>query len=178
MLVGPVTRPRRPPARGALLVAAAIAVVAMACAPIRLVADYDATSLEETLRLGKRVDLFYGKLLAVDAAARTYDKFAEQYLDIEVDLGSHARRQMARPRNTESQKIAGDIRDFWVEYAADHRKNNSYPDGKATFDRRRFTRLFDAAASAEAILKLESGDRKPPDDPNDGTTFAPERRTP
>ena len=95
--------------RGGLV---ATALLSGACTHIQLVADYDAASVEETIRVGKRVDLFYGKVVELDTAARTYATFAGQYVDIEADIRSLVRRNTARPLNSESTQIAKTILGF------------------------------------------------------------------
>ena len=147
--------------RGGLL---ATALLSVACTHVQLVADYDAASVEETIRVGKRVDLFYGKVVELDTAARTYATFADQYVDIEADIRSLVRRNTARPLNSESTQIAKTILGFWVQYHAKHKKADRYQD--ARLDRLRFERLFDAALSAEVAKGLPPGDRAPPADPD------------
>ena len=150
--------------RGGLVLAALFSALATACAPIRLVADYDATSVEETIRVGKRVDLFYGKVVELDTAARVYAPFAEDYIEIEADIRSLVRRNTARPLNSESTQISKIILGFWTQYHEKHKTKNRYPD--ARFDRRRFERLFDAALSAEVAKRLGADDRAAPADPD------------
>jgi hypothetical protein len=147
--------------RGGLVVAA---LLTAACAPIRLVADYDATSVEETIRVGKRVDVFYGKVVELDTAARVYAPFANDYIEIEADIRSLVRRNTARPLNSESTQIAKTILGFWTQYHEKHKTKNRYLD--ARFDRRRFERLFDAALSAEVAKRLGAEDRAPPAEPD------------
>ena len=136
-----------------------------ACAPIKLIADYDATSVEETIRVGKRVDLFYGKILELDPPARVYAPFAEQYIDIEADIRSLVRRNTMRPLNSESTRISNIILDFWVQYHKKHKEKNAYPD--ASLDRTRFDRLFTAALSAEAAKKVTGDSTSSPASPPD-----------
>lgn len=146
--------------RGGLL---AIALLATACRHVQLVADYDAASVEETIRIGKRVDVFYGKVVELDTAARVYAPFAEDYIEIEADIRSLVRRNTARPLNSESTQIAKTILGFWTQYHEKHKTKDRYPD--ARFDRRRFERLFDAL-SAEVAKRLGAEDRAPPSEPD------------
>src|SRR5688500_9745060 len=140
------------------------ALLAAACAPIRLIADYDAASVEETIRVGKQVDVFYGQIVELDSAARTYAPFADRYIEIEAEIRSLVRRNTARPLNSESTQISRTILGFWIDYHQKHKTKNRYQD--ARFDRRRFERLFDAALSAEVAKRLPADDRAPPTDPD------------
>lgn len=147
--------------RGGLL---ATAVLTAACRHVQLVADYDAASVEETIRVGKRIDVFYGKMVELDTAARVYAPFADQYIEIEADVRALVRRNTARPLNSESTQIARTILSFWTQYHDKHKTKDRYPD--ARFDRRRFERLFDAALSAEVAKRLGAEDRAPPAEPD------------
>jgi len=129
------------------------------CAPVRLIADYDATTYEETIRVAKRVDVFYGKVLELEAKDRLYAPFAPDYVDIGADLRSLVQRNASRALNSESRRISQIIVDFWEQYQAKHKANNAYAD--ASLDRRRFTRLFEAALSAERAKQLASEDKQP-----------------
>lgn len=149
-------RTTRPGVLAILLMIAA--VTSPACTPIRLVADYQQASLDETLRLAKQVDLFYLTLLESDV--RPYAPYADRYMAIEAELGGLVHRERSRPLNSESVRISQTILDFWRAYKAKHRTANDYRD--ARFDRRRFERLFDAAVSAEAAKRLGGEDTAPP----------------
>jgi hypothetical protein len=132
--------------RVAVLLAAA---VALGGCQIKLVADYDQPTFEEVLRVGKKVDRFYGALLERAEDQRPYAQLSSQYVDIESDIRSLVTRNQSRPLNQESTKISETILELWQKYKAAHQKNNGYKTALATLDRKRFTRLFNAAASAE-----------------------------
>ncbi len=136
-------------------VAALLAACVAACAcQIQLVADYDQATFEEILRTGKKVDRFYGALLERPEAQRPYSEFSAQYVEIESDLRSLVTRNQARPLNRESTQIAGTILELWQKYKAAHQAGNGYKSALAGLHRKRFTRLFNAAASAEEARKL------------------------
>jgi hypothetical protein len=145
--------------RGARVLALALFLLTgIQCAPIRLVADYQQATLDETLRLAQDVDAFYLTMLETDE--RPYAPYAERYIAIEAALGSHVLREESRPLNTESARIAEIILGRWQAYRARHRTSGGYPD--ARFDRMRFRRLFGAAVSAEAAKQLAPADTASP----------------
>jgi hypothetical protein len=131
---------------GAVLLAAALALCGC---QIKLVADYDQPTYEEILRLSKKVDQFYGALLERPEGERAYSQYSAQYVDIESDLRSLVTRNQSRPLNKESTKIAETILELWQKYKSAHKQNGGYKSALANLDRKRFTRLFNAAASAE-----------------------------
>lgn len=128
---------------------------------IKLVADYESATFEEVILAGKKVDRFYGELLETPAGERQYQKYAEQYVDIETDLRSLYIRNRARALNEESTEISDIILKLWLKYKANHASQNSYSDGSAKLDRARFTRLFISAADAEIAKKIDVDDKDP-----------------
>lgn len=128
------------------------------CPSLQLVATYDEKTYEETIRIGREVDVYYAKLVDVPPAERRYASSATQYAEIEADIRSLVRRNAARPLNSESQKITGQILKFWMQYRDKHREKDAYPD--ARFDRERFFRLFNAAAAAEEVKRLQTDDKQ------------------
>ncbi len=126
---------------------------------IKLVADYDQPAFDETLKVAKEVDRFYGALLERPEGQRQYAQFSSQYVDIESDLRSLVMRNQARPLNEESIKISETILDLWRKYKGAHQENNSYKTALASLHRKRFTRLFNAAASAEEAKKLSPDEK-------------------
>lgn len=123
--------------------------LALAGCQIRLVADYDQPTYEEILKLSKKVDQFYGNLLERAEEQRAYAQYSAQYVDIESDLRALVTRNQSRPLNKESTKISETILELWQKYKAAHQKTNGYKTALADLDRKRFHRLFTAAASAE-----------------------------
>jgi hypothetical protein len=135
--------------------------LALAGCSIKLVADYDSTTFEEVISVGKKVDRFYGDLLETPVNERQYQKFTEKYVEIETDLRSLGTRNRARALNNESTQISDIILALWVKYKTNHAANNGYGNGIAKLDRDRFTRLFISAANAETAKKLDAGDKDP-----------------
>jgi len=126
---------------------------------VKWVADYDDSTFEEILKVGKKVDRFYGDLLEAGAAARPYAKFSSRYVELETDIRSLVTRNSARALNEESTRISEIILTLWVKYKDQHLKRGTYSDGNARLDRNRFIRLFAAAASAETAKKLDADDK-------------------
>lgn len=138
---------------GAFLVLCA--VLLLGGCTVQLVADYDAASFEETLRVGKMVDRFYGDLLETPPGERAYANFSAAYIEIETELRSLLTRNQARPLNAESIAIVEIILRQWTARRDAHKRTGAYADGEARLDRDRFAREFASAARAEAYK--ESG---------------------
>ena len=126
---------------------------------VKFVADYDAVTFEEILRVGKKVDRFYGDLLETAEAERKYTKYSDKYVEIETDIRSLITRNKARAINRESTEIAEIILKLWSKYKESHQRKDAYMNGAAKLDRGRFVRLFNSAAAAEEAKKLDPDDR-------------------
>jgi hypothetical protein len=132
---------------------------ALASCAIKLAPDYDSATFEEIIKVGRKVDRFYGDLLESEQATRQYQKYADRYVEIETDLRSLYMRNTARPLNEESTQISASILALWIKYKSAHKASDRYSDGVAKLDRNRFNRLFGSAANAEAAKKLQADDR-------------------
>ena len=136
---------------------------------VKFVADYDATTYEEIIRVGKDVDNFYGNLLEQASQDREYHKYSEQYVALESELRSLYIRNKSRPLNDESTKISESILNLWIKYKKKHKDKDTYKTGNAQLDRNRFVRLFISAASAEAAKNLDPDDSDTSKDSKDQT---------
>ena len=136
-----------------------ILVLSITGCTFQMVADYDSVAFEEILRVGKKVDKFYGDLLELKPSERAYQKFSNQYVEIETDIRSIVTRNKLRVLNQESVEIAETTLKLWLKYKDNHQAKDAYADGMAKLDRNRFIRLFAAAADAERAKNLDTDDK-------------------
>ncbi len=136
-----------------------LAAFAISGCTVKWVADYDSVAFEEIIKVGKKVDKFYGDLLELKSSDRPYLKFSAQYVEIETDIQSLVTRNNARDLNEESTQISESILKLWLKYKDAHKSKDTYSDGNAKLDRNRFIRLFAAAASAERAKNLDADDK-------------------
>ncbi|WP_416307096.1 hypothetical protein [Neptunicella sp. SCSIO 80796] len=139
--------------RSALIGLILLTTLVTGCA-VKLVSDYDAEVKEDIIRVAQRVDLFWGELLDTNNTQRTYDRFADQYIQIETDIRALVMRNEIRLRNEESTRQANIALELWVEDRNLHKQNNSFSDFEAKNHRRQFTRLFTTMAKAEEAKKM------------------------
>ena len=142
----------------AFLLALLLAVSASGCA-VKFVGDYDSAAFEEILTTAKKVDKFYGTLLETKAESRQYSSFSEQYVTLETDIQGMVTRNQARALNSESTEISQIILKLFTKCKELHKTRNTYTDGIAKLDQKRFVRLFGSAASAEEAKKLSIDDK-------------------
>jgi uncharacterized protein related to proFAR isomerase len=118
---------------------------------IRYVADYDASIKEEIVQVAKEIDLFWGKLLDMNASERTYSKFKDQYVQVETDIRALVMKNEIRTFNKESTKQANIALDLWVEDREIHKKNDTFSDFEAKRHRKQYIRVFTALAKGEDL---------------------------
>lgn len=140
-----------------------ILLSANGCA-VRYVADYDASIKEEIVQVAKKVDLFWGDLLDTPTVDRRYDKFKEQYNQIETDIRGLVMKNEIRALNKESTKQANIALELWIEDRSIHKDKDSFSDFEAKRHRKQFNRVFTAMAKGEeaknSTTKDSEGDKK------------------
>ena len=129
------------------------------CTTIKLVADYDAATYEEILRVSKEVDKFYGLLLETPENSRSYKNYSVKYVELEASIRSMHVRNLSRPLNKESTKITKNILDVWIGHKDQHQAKDTYTSGNAKLDRKRLQYMFVQAATAEEAKKPGADDK-------------------
>ena len=123
---------------------------------VHYVADYDASIKNETVRVAKEVDLFWGNLLDTPSNERQYDKFKVQYNEIETDIRGLLMQNQIRPLNEESTRQVQIVLDLWIEDRTSHKKKDSISDFIATLHRNQYNSLFIAIARGEEAKNMSA----------------------
>lgn len=119
---------------------------------VTFVPEYDAGIAQQIENTSKAIDKFYLSMLETTSASdggRAYSKFAEQYVDIEVELNSLLNKNKIRPLNENSIRICELTLQQWIKYKEEHKKDNSLSDGLIKLNRKTFSDLFYAMQVAE-----------------------------
>lgn len=144
-----------------------------ACAPIRLVSDYDAEAAKAITDTSAEALAFYDRMITDAAGMKKpaklpYEKYKEGWSAIETKLRVMVIREESRPLNSESERIAQGILKFWETYRDMHLKADNYqrspnddPLSLMKLHRDRFQRLFAAALRAEKAKQLANPDLDP-----------------
>ena len=114
--------------------------------------SYDASISEQIEITTKQVDKFYLTMLettTVDNNGRSYEKFANQYVDIEVELYSLLNQNRVRPLNENSTRICEITLELWQKYKEEHKTDNTLSDGLINLNPQTFSDLFFAMQVAE-----------------------------
>ena len=116
---------------------------------VQFVARYDEAVKNDIIHISSEVDKFYSRLLETDVNERTYNRFREEYLEIESDIRTLLTKNQIRPLNDESTKQTENALKLWLDDKDTHKKNNTVSDFIINSHRSQFQRLFVAMAKGE-----------------------------
>ena len=128
----------------------------MSACRVSLIPAYDAQIAEQIDATSKTVDKLYLTMLETTVAAdsgRSYAKFANQYVAVEVELNSLLTKNKLRPLNKNSLKIIENTLELWQKYKGEHKADNTLSDGIIKLNRKTFNDLFFAMQVAEKEKK-------------------------
>ncbi len=124
---------------------------------VTLLPSYDAGISEQIENTSKTVDKFYLSMLEFTSSendGRVFDKFAREYVDIEVELNSLLTKNKIRPLNENSTRICEITLQLWIKYKEEHKTDNTLSDGLIKLNRKTFSDLFYAMRVAEEGKKI------------------------
>ncbi len=143
--------------RPLLFIMALISLTAFYSCRVTLVPPYDAVIMEQIDETSKAVDKFYLIMLETTSntgGERSYELFAEDYVNIEVELNSLLNKNKVRPLNDNSIRICEITLQLWQKYKLEHKEDNSLPDGMIELNRQTFSDLFYAMQVAEKAKEI------------------------
>lgn len=126
---------------------------------VQFVPNYEADLSRQIETIAKTVDHFYLAMLEkamVTNKDRTYEKFSDGYIDIEVELNSLYNKNKVRPLNQNSTRIAEIALQIWTKYKAEHKEDNTISDGIIKLNRKYMNDLFYAMRVAEEAKRIAS----------------------
>jgi len=130
---------------------------------VTLLPEYSAELSKNIKNTAKLVDKFYLLMYETTSAendGRNYDKFAGQYVEIEVEINSLLNQNKIRPLNENSTRICEITLELWQKYREEHKTDNTLSNGLIRLNRLTFSDLFFAMQVAEEGKKLVDN---PPD---------------
>ena len=119
--------------------------------------SYDASIAEQIEKTTRQVDKFYLTMLETTTEednGRIYEKFAMQYVDIEVELYSLLNQNKVRPLNENSTRICEITLELWQKYKEEHKTDNTLSNGLIKLNMQTFSDLFFAMQVAEKGKEL------------------------
>lgn len=135
-----------------LFIIVLFSVITLTACKVTLVPSYNADISEQIENTAKAVDKFYLSMLETTTASndgRAYLNFAEQYVNIEVELNSLLNKNKIRPLNENSIRICEITIELWIKYKNEHKSDNSLSDGLIKLNRKTFSDLLFAMQVAE-----------------------------
>jgi hypothetical protein len=124
---------------------------------VTFVPSYDANISAQIDNTAKTVDKFYLTMLETtktDSGGRAFEKFSQDYINIEVELNSLLTKNKIRPLNENSTRICEITIQLWLKYKAEHKTDNTLSDGLIKLNRKTFSDLFYAMQVAEKGKEL------------------------
>lgn len=124
---------------------------------IVLLPEYNAEISKNIENTAKLVDKFFLSMYETTSAennGRSYDKFAGQYVEIEVEINSLLNRNKIRPLNENSTRICEITLELWRKYKEEHKTDNTLSNGLIQLNHKTFADLFFAMLVAEEGKKL------------------------
>lgn len=146
-----------PNLRPLVFVMTLISLMTITSCRVSLIANYDASMMEQINETAKEVDRFYLNMLETTSNSngqRAYPFFAEKYVDFEVELNSLLNQNRIRPLNENSVRICEITLQLWVKYKEEHKEDNSISDGMIKLNRQTFSDMFYAMQVAEKAKEM------------------------
>ena len=140
-----------------ILVFVILSVFAFNSCRVTFLPSYDASIAEQIEKTTKQVDRFYLTMLETTTAennGRSFEKFANQYVDIEVELNSLLNKNKVRPLNENSTRICEITLELWKKYKEEHKTDNTLSNGLIKLNKLSFSDLFFAMQVAEEGKKI------------------------
>ncbi len=118
------------------------------------VATYDYMVAQQIDVVAKKIDKFYLTLLETtqnENEQRVYSKFAEEYIDIEVELRNLLQKNNRRDKNQESIEINKRILNKWLEYKEIHKTENQLSNADIEANKMNFENMMNTFRIAEEL---------------------------
>lgn len=136
-----------------------MSIIALTSCRVTFIPSYDSNISEQIETTTKSVDKFYLSMMETTTAennGRMFNKFSDQYVDIEVELNSLLNKNKIRPLNENSTRICEITLNLWIKYKEEHKNDNSLSDGLIKLNRKTFSDLFFAMQVAEKGKEIVS----------------------
>ncbi len=141
----------------ALVLFVFLQLICLSSCRVNLLPPYSEAIAQEIAQTAKTVDRFYLIMAETTSAkdnSRQYTKYAEQYAEIEVALGSLLHKNKIRPLNENTARICEIAVQIWAKYKKEHKEDNNITDGLILINRTYMADLFFAMHKAEAAKQI------------------------
>jgi len=135
-----------------ILLIAIISVFFINSCKVALIPGYDASILSQIETTSKQVDKFYLSMLETTTPennGRKFELFANEYVNIEVELNSLLTKNKIKPLNENSTRICEITLELWQKYKEEHKTKNTLSNGLIILNRQSFNDLFYSMQVAE-----------------------------
>ncbi|WCN13917.1 hypothetical protein GV054_13375 [Marinomonas mediterranea] len=120
---------------------------------LQLVSPFDPTTESEIQQIEKDIDYFYLTMRSIPTDERLFAAYSNQYIKIDVQIRSLARRQLLREKNQETIKQTQILEAFWQQDMKDHKSKSVLSDFIIKRRLDQYHRLLNALLRGELAKK-------------------------
>ncbi|MDN3610584.1 hypothetical protein QWZ16_12805 [Vibrio ostreicida] len=120
---------------------------------LQLVAPYDPPTATQINLIEKKIDYMYRKAEQLPPDKRQYQRFAKDYIEVDVEIRALLRRQQRRPNNTETIKQVDILSTLWEQDKMMHYKKNALSNFMINRRTVQYQRMFTALVNGENAKK-------------------------
>ncbi len=128
-------------------------VLPVAC-KISLVAPYDAGIKTQIIDTQQKIDHLYISLADTKESERTYQKYATEYIEIEVALNSLLKQNQVKALNEHSTAVCKIALIFWRKYKNEHKTDTLISNGLIKINNKYMSDILYAMQISEEGKKL------------------------
>ncbi len=119
------------------------------------VPPYDASIEAQISKTARLTDALYLQMLDVREADRKYEKYADKYLDIQVDINSLLLKTQVRDHNTNLLIMVQNLQKMFVQFKEDHKTKGVLTDADVQLNMMQVNAVWAPLLLAEKALKRQ-----------------------
>ena len=119
------------------------------------VPPYDVSIEAQITKTARLTDALYLQMLDVKEAGRKYEKYADKYLDIQVDINSLLLKTQVRDHNTDLLVMVQNLQKMFVQFKDDHKTKGVLSDADVQLNMMQVNAVWAPLLLAEKALKRQ-----------------------
>ncbi|WP_211826685.1 hypothetical protein [Kistimonas asteriae] len=116
---------------------------------LNLVGPYDPQTTAQLQTIDRKIEYMYLSMHALEESQRHYDRFAKQYLDLDIDIRALERRQERRESNKETLQQVQILAQLWQQDRKIHQQQDGLSDFMIKRRQEQYLRLIDTIMRGE-----------------------------
>jgi hypothetical protein len=119
------------------------------------VPPYDASIEAQITKTARLTDALYLQMLDVKEADRKYEKYADKYLDIQVDINSLLLKTQVRQHNADLLIMVQNLQKMFVQFKDDHKTKGVLSNAEVQLNMMQINAVWAPLLLAEKALKRQ-----------------------